>query len=366
MSNEVGITVIVPVYNVQEYIVECIDSLKRQTFRNFEVIFIDDCSTDRSMDLVKENITEFKRYLMIQNEKNIGVAKSRNKALKRANGKYVFFLDSDDILTENALENLFTCAGRDSGDLVIGKMLIYDQSQQKKYQEEYSMYIGPIYKMFKKYDNIKNIPHALLLFPTLCSKLYKTEIIKKNGLEFADLLHEDDLFSLEMFYYSERIVFTDNYVYMRRFRKEENSITQHYTFKKFHDKMEISCKVFKKCIQFKDMNNLKYALDSLQRTINMNYALMTAKDKVQAKEYLEEKIRYLQINQEYEKLQNIHIFKGLGIKTRKQMRKYNLSLFIKSNFLFRIRLKMFFNKLLFKFQLNKNLNQLSYEDENSK
>ena len=108
-----NISVIIPLYNAKEYIGKCLDSLLAQTFQNFEVIVVNDCSTDKSTDIVESFKEKFGERLKLTNtEKNSGGCGfvPRNVGLGLASGEYVFFVDADDYLAENALTILYTAA----------------------------------------------------------------------------------------------------------------------------------------------------------------------------------------------------------------------------------------------------------------
>ncbi|WML36751.1 glycosyltransferase family 2 protein [Clostridium sp. OS1-26] len=91
------VSIIMPCYNSENYIEEAIKSVIGQTYENWELIIIDDCSNDNSISIVKKYCMQDKRILFYQNEKNIGTAKTRNKGVEFAKGQYIAFLDSDDI-----------------------------------------------------------------------------------------------------------------------------------------------------------------------------------------------------------------------------------------------------------------------------
>lgn len=98
------VSIITPCYNASEYIIETIKSVQSQTYQNWEMIIVDDCSTDNSVQLIKEAMQHDTRIKLIQHEKNSGVAIARNDAMKAAQGQYVAFLDSDDVWETKKLE----------------------------------------------------------------------------------------------------------------------------------------------------------------------------------------------------------------------------------------------------------------------
>lgn len=115
-----AVSVIIPLYNAEKYIAECLESVLTQTFSNFEVIVVDDCSTDNSVQIVKNYIPRFGgRLTLLHTEKNSGGGSvPRNKGLNFSRGEYVFFLDSDDVLSGTALEEMYSLAKDFEADVV--------------------------------------------------------------------------------------------------------------------------------------------------------------------------------------------------------------------------------------------------------
>ena len=111
------ISVIIPVYNVENYLRECLDSVLAQTYSNYEVLLIDDGSTDSSFDICCEYCDKDKRFKVYQKE-NGGASSARNYGLDCAAGEYLYFLDSDDYLKPIALEKMASCACQHQADLV--------------------------------------------------------------------------------------------------------------------------------------------------------------------------------------------------------------------------------------------------------
>ena len=116
-----AVSVIIPMYNAEKYIGECLDSLLNQTFQDFEIIVVDDCSTDNSVAIAENILEKFGREnVLIKRKKNSGNFgyTARNRGFRYAKGEYVFFVDADDMLTDNALEELYASAKRFAADVV--------------------------------------------------------------------------------------------------------------------------------------------------------------------------------------------------------------------------------------------------------
>lgn len=119
MTNAPAVSVIIPMYNVEKYIGDCLNSVLEQTFQDFEVILVDDCSTDDSRQIAESFLDKFSGRLKIFSmEKNSGVALSRNRGSILSRGEYVFFVDSDDMVTKTGLEEMYYYAQKFNADVV--------------------------------------------------------------------------------------------------------------------------------------------------------------------------------------------------------------------------------------------------------
>lgn len=124
------ISVIIPVYNVEDYLHDCINSILNQTFQDFEIICVDDCSTDSSLKILEDFSKKDDRVKIVRNKLNSSLGYSRNNGLKHAAGKYVLFLDSDDWLDLNTLEILYDIAEKESLDVLMFKIINFDDEKK--------------------------------------------------------------------------------------------------------------------------------------------------------------------------------------------------------------------------------------------
>ena len=128
----VDISIIVPVFNVAEFVASCLDSIRLQSFdREFEVILIDDCSTDESGEICRRYCQQNPGFVFLQNPENRGVSAARNRGLDTARGRYFMFVDPDDLLPLDALALLHQAAESTSSDIVKGNNTIFDSSSEK-------------------------------------------------------------------------------------------------------------------------------------------------------------------------------------------------------------------------------------------
>lgn len=204
MENEILISVIVPCYNLGDYINSCIESLYKQSNQNLEYIMVNDGSSDSTLNKLKEFRRKDKRVVLI-NKDNAGVAEARNDALKIARGKYVFFLDGDDFIEFDTCEKMYNLIENQSADL-----LIFD------FQTVSTDGITRIYKTHipigtYTLDRFFCVVDTLPVSP----KLYKNDIIKKNGLFFESNIVYGEVFTFFFRYlaYTQKIVVTDNVFY---------------------------------------------------------------------------------------------------------------------------------------------------------
>ncbi|WP_458453958.1 glycosyltransferase family 2 protein [Methanobrevibacter sp.] len=218
----VAISVIIPVYNVGLYLRECLDSVVNQTFKDLEIICINDGSSDNSLEILKKYAKLDTRIKVISQE-NKGLSAARNVGMKYATGDYIYFLDSDDYLKLTMFEELYSIAREKSTDVIIFKLLNFENKSKfvvaKKYHEM-SFLKQKVGDDIFDYVDIQEFLFDLDV--TVASKFFKRDLIK--DLEFYEgLIFEDNLFFVNYIFKAKRIYFYDKYLYHRRIR--DDSIT---------------------------------------------------------------------------------------------------------------------------------------------
>ena len=176
------LSIIIPVYNVSKYISQCLDSILNQSFKDVEIICINDGSTDNSLEILQSYKN---RGVTIIDKANEGSGVARNAGLAIAQGEYVFFVDGDDWIENDSLEKMVSKADELSTDILIFAGLSYYESKGKKggYSKD---------KLPKKYLNkvfsAKDIKKDVFKFPsTAWTKLYRREFLIKNNIKFQDI-----------------------------------------------------------------------------------------------------------------------------------------------------------------------------------
>ncbi|WP_407376415.1 glycosyltransferase family 2 protein [Methanobrevibacter sp.] len=220
----VEISVILPVYNSENFLRQCLDSLVNQSFKDIEILCIDDESSDGSLNILKEYEKNDERIKVISQE-NMGVAKTRNKALSMVNGNFTYFMDSDDYLDTNALKKLHDNIISNDSDFCIMKALFIKNGEQYKFpafdlDKEFS---GVNFNKFIfDYKDVKS--HVLndLFAPWL--KMYKTEFLKSSEeFRFPEIKsYSDAPFHVKTMLKASRISFVPEYLY--HYRENDDSL----------------------------------------------------------------------------------------------------------------------------------------------
>ena len=183
-------------YNVERYIVECLDSVRKQSFPDFEVIIVDDGSSDRSKELVSNFIAQHDlKNFFLYTKKNGGVSSARNYGIKRAKGQWISFLDSDDWLEPECFRTLVDTLHKYPSDLVYGGYQVVDEETKN---------IGFQSKYNQEYGRLPDDLHGLISFSYSFARIYKKEIIDEYDILFDERIRycEDNAF---LFDYNSRI-----------------------------------------------------------------------------------------------------------------------------------------------------------------
>lgn len=242
------ISVIIPVYNVENYIEECLTSVVNQTLTDIEIILVNDGSTDNSMEKIKNFNDE---RIRIVNKKNGGLSSARNAGIEVANGKYIYFIDSDDfLLADRCLEDMYLIAENDSADIVVGNGVKYYSNEKiKEVYRDKELFKKCIFN--SKDFLIKFIKSDSMQSPVYYN-MYKTSLLKDNKLIFkVGRIHEDQEFITRAFLSSKIIsIYPENFY---AYRQREGSIMS-------STKKTLSCEhAIKNCFELEEyyLKNVK-------------------------------------------------------------------------------------------------------------
>ena len=213
MENQL-ISVIVPIYNVENYLRQCLDSVLGQTFKNFEVLLVNDGSSDSSGDICREYVEKDSRFHYFEKE-NGGLSDARNYGIERAQGGYLTFIDSDDFVNEKHLENLFLASRLTNADITIGGFSRFENGTFWLYQDYFSsdsLVSFTSAQAIQHLDSMFDVP--FLNFSTAWGKLFKRELFSE--LRFPYGKYAEDQFIIWKLYLKARSIYTfnvDSYVY---------------------------------------------------------------------------------------------------------------------------------------------------------
>lgn len=212
-------SIIVPVYNVEKEIRNCLDSIKNQTYGDFEVLCVDDCGKDSSMDIVREYAQKDNRFKILTHEHNRGVSAARNTGLDNASGEYTMFVDSDDWLETNALEIIKNNFDKSKSEVIVfniyncypdGKKEINDTTNFKKSNQT---------QVLLTENNLNTF------IGVVWNRAYKTSLINDNHIRFPEgMIIEDSDFTFKISMHLKSVFLIDDVLY-NYLRNREGSYT---------------------------------------------------------------------------------------------------------------------------------------------
>lgn len=189
MKSDLKISVIIPVYNSEQYIKKCIESILKQTYTNYEIIIINDGSKDKSKEVIEELKKENSDKIIHIEQKNMGVAKTRNKGIKKSTGDYIAFIDNDDFIDEDYFEKLIEGSDNGKNDIVLCGYRRPDEN-------------GRIIKSLEA----NNSDWTKFLITAPWAKIYKKKFLIDNDLEFLDNnIGEDVYLNLQAYLLTDKL-----------------------------------------------------------------------------------------------------------------------------------------------------------------
>lgn len=212
------ITLIVPVYNVEKWLPQCMDSLVGQTLKDIEILCVNDGATDNSLKILESYAAQDKRIRIIS-QKNAGQGAARNRGIREAKGTYVAFVDSDDWLDLAYCEKMYEAACNADAELVICQTHLYDDKTKREFEQEAWQDI-PLFSQFQNkvfsFEDTKQY-----YFNQICgapwNKIYKTDFLRKNDLFFPEgIKYEDYPYFFKMYICVKRAVLCPHKLYFYR------------------------------------------------------------------------------------------------------------------------------------------------------
>ena len=209
------LSIILPIYNVEAFVAECLDSIVAQTYRNFEVIVVDDCSTDKSMTIVEQYVQKLPMRI-VHHEQNRGLSVARNTGLNVAQGDYVLFVDSDDVLASDCLQTLHSEAVTTNVDVVVGNL---DTLGEQKFGFVPHLHCTVPIVLTNNADVLRNYMWGDC-YVMAWNKLLKRSFLLQNKIFFDEgLLHEDNTWSVRVAEHAHSMALLPNVTYHYRLRQ---------------------------------------------------------------------------------------------------------------------------------------------------
>ena len=217
------VSIIVPIYNVEQYLEECLNSLVNQTLKDIEIICVNDGSPDYSADIVRRYMHLDARITLIEQE-NRGLSGARNTGLRVAKGEYVYFMDSDDWLEADAIEICYNAAKKDNIDVVLFDALAFNDDDDlsgdvfNNYDRR-SLLNSYAYTVVSAENLFAKMLSAGAMRASACLNFIKRSILVKNQLTFEEgLIHEDELFTPQLYALANTMMYIPRMFFHRRVR----------------------------------------------------------------------------------------------------------------------------------------------------
>ena len=208
------ISIIIPVYGVEQYIRQCLESIINQTYKNIEILVVNDGTKDNSMKIVEEYLDD--KRIKVINKENGGLSSARNKGLEYVTGDYILFVDSDDWITENLCE--ICMKNGNNEDIIVYNYIEYDEITKEKKENIIQKDIIDNGNKNKKGYLLYESPYSVWI------RLYKSSYLKKEGFKFLDIIYEDVFWGMETLFLTDNIICLDESLYYYR-KRREGSIT---------------------------------------------------------------------------------------------------------------------------------------------
>lgn len=232
-KNQYKVSIIIPIYNVENYLNDSLKSVVNQTMKEIEIILINDGSTDRSLEII-EKYREKDTRIKVIHQKNQGQSIARNQGINIANGEYVYFMDSDDIIDDNTVEICYKKSFKEDLDfLIFDSDVFFDSLELEREYENFKK--NREKNLEDKVDKgkyiLKNLLENKKFSCSPCIHFIKTSYLKKNNIKFyPKIIHEDELFAYELYLKSTRVNYIKEKFFKRRVRYN-STMTSHKTEK---------------------------------------------------------------------------------------------------------------------------------------
>lgn len=239
------ISVIIPVYNTEEYVAQAVESIMQQTWEDIEIILINDGSTDGSMPIM-EKLAQKDRRIQLYSQKNQGQSVARNHGMQYASGTYVYFMDSDDLLEPEALEVCVgTCEANELDFVFFDARILQSDTQthidlhyhRTEATNERHVYTGP--------EVLNALLSHRVYSASPCLSVIRTTFLKSIPLDFyPGIIHEDELFTCKLYLHAQRVMGIHRVFFIRRIRPN-STMTQRFQWKNMQGYLTVAEEISK-------------------------------------------------------------------------------------------------------------------------
>ncbi|WP_129690865.1 bifunctional glycosyltransferase/CDP-glycerol:glycerophosphate glycerophosphotransferase [Gottfriedia acidiceleris] len=296
--NAYKLSVIVINYNKEKYIEACIESIKKTTLNDIQLIVVDDGSTDQSKEIAQNMVGKYKDGLFIS-QSNSGPSAARNKGLEYAKGEYVAFLDGDDLATTKGYETLYNLAKKNNADIGIGDILCFNDMRTWRLS-----YMKKIFKKnMPKVRSLKNNPE-LHYTPSASNKIFKRELLIRENIKFDESLRvgEDLLFTQTSLLCSNKVVVKEIDIIKYRIINSSESLIRQGNINFFEqlvtlqkELLDLYCKKNRTAeLKFIQARQLNFFLDSIE----LKASRLTNKEQIQLASIGQQFLSYISIKEE--------------------------------------------------------------------
>ena len=244
MTKNPFVSIVVPCYNVEKYVEECLNSVLKQDYENWECILINDGSKDNTLDIIKSFESKETRIRVFTQE-NVGLSATRNRGIDNSTGEFLFFLDSDDILSNDAIGALVLAF--ENNDIITGITTSSNFSNGKMVKDSQLLHPkeGTITFQNNRFEVLRRTMETGLT-PVAQNRLYRKDFIDDNELRFkSGIVHEDELWFFETMLFAENVKFINNETYFYR-SDNQDSITKNVGDKNLESYIQVMEEIIKK------------------------------------------------------------------------------------------------------------------------
>lgn len=230
------VSIIIPVYNVEAYIEDCIASVMAQDYEQLEVLIVDDCTPDQSISIVEKMISGYEgphTYRIIRHAKNGGQSAARNSGISEATGELIYFLDSDDYICEKAISNLVELYIETHANIVVGNLKIVDYQTKEVIRD--SIQLSSSYYFFSSLKDLYACHNVIRMGVNGVpwNKLIEKDFLLKNKLLFdLGIIFEDDIWNYKVYCCKPKIAVSSSLTYIYRMRPSSimTTFTEHHFY----------------------------------------------------------------------------------------------------------------------------------------